>query len=107
MQYFIDQMGLSDIRSIQGRAEEMARLPGYTHKFDFVLSRATAYLPQILEWSEPFLSPAGEIILYKLPSDDELQDGFDILKKLGLKHVRTEKYTLAGQERILLFFARD
>lgn len=52
-----------------------------------MVSRATAYLPQILEWAEPFLSPGGQIILYKLASPDELQDGKKMLKKLGLQLV--------------------
>lgn len=106
MNHFISELGLQNIRSIQGRAEEIARLPEYRGKFDFVLSRATAYLPQILEWSAPFLADTGMIVLYKLPSSEELSDGRKIMQRLGLYLERSEKYTLAGQERILLFFAK-
>lgn len=87
MNYFIDGLGLSGIRAIQARAEEVAKLPEYKRQFDFVVSRATAYLPQILEWAEPFLAPGGQIILYKLASPDELTDGKKTFKKLGLQLV--------------------
>lgn len=70
------------IRAIQARAEEVAKLPEYKRQFDFVISRATAYLPQILEWAEPFLAKDGKIILYKLASPDELTEGKKTLKRL-------------------------
>jgi len=94
------------IRAIQARAEEVAKLPEYHRQFDFVVSRATAYLPQILEWAEPFLSESGQIILYKLTSPDELTEGRRILKKLGLKLVETQDYSIGEQERVFLIFER-
>lgn len=57
MNHFIEGLGLTGIQAVQARAEEVARLPEYRQKFNFVISRATAYLPQILEWAEPFLAP--------------------------------------------------
>lgn len=106
MSHFIEWLGLSGIRAIQARAEEVAKLPDYKRQFDFVVSRATAYLPQILEWAEPFLAKEGQIILYKLPSPDELQDGKKILKKLWLQFVWAEEYEIAEQERVFLMFER-
>lgn len=82
MNHFIDSLGLTGIRAIQARAEEVVKLPKYKRQFDFVISRATAYLPQILEWAEPFLAKDGQIILYKLASPNELTEGKKILKRL-------------------------
>jgi len=72
-----------------------------------VVSRATAYLPQILEWAEPFLSDHGQIILYKLASPDELTDGKHAMKKLKLRLVDTYDYQIGGQERVFLIFERN
>jgi 16S rRNA G527 N7-methylase RsmG len=84
----------------------VAKLPEYHRQFDFVVSRATAYLPQILEWAEPFLAKDGQIVLYKLASPDELSEGKQMLKKLGLKLVGIEEYKIAEQERVFLIFER-
>lgn len=106
MNHFIESLGLTGIRAIQARAEEAARLSEYRRRFDFVVSRATAYLPQILEWAEPFLAPDGRIILYKLASPDELSEGRKILKKLGLRLVEVDDYKIGDQERVFLIFER-
>ncbi len=106
MSHFIDSLWLTGIRAVQARAEEVAKLPEYKKQFDFVVSRATAYLPQILEWAEPFLAPGGQIILYKLASPDELAEGKQILRKLGLQLVGVEDYKIGEQERVFLVFER-
>lgn len=71
-----------------------------------MISRATAYLPQILEWAEPFLAPEGQIILYKLASPDEIADGEKMMRKLKLRLVAKEPYKIADQERVFLIFER-
>lgn len=97
---------MTGIKAVQARAEEVAKLPEYKRQFDFIVSRATAYLPQILEWAEPFLAKDGQIILYKLASPDELAEGKQILKRLGLRLVGAEDYTIGEQERVFLIFER-
>lgn len=52
---FIRDLELEGIRAINGRAEDVIKQEGYRKGFDFVVSRATAYLPSILLWAEPFL----------------------------------------------------
>ncbi|EKD30209.1 MAG: Ribosomal RNA small subunit methyltransferase G [uncultured bacterium (gcode 4)] len=106
MNHFIEWLGLTGIKAVQARAEEVAKLPEYKRQFDFIVSRATAYLPQILEWAEPFLAKDGQIILYKLASPDELAEGKQILKRLGLRLVGAEDYTIGEQERVFLIFER-
>lgn len=106
MNHFIEWLGLIGIRAIQARAEEVSKLPEYRGQFDFVVSRATAYLPQILEWAEPFLAKDGQIILYKLASPDELTEGKKILRRLGLKLAGAEEYAIGDQERVFLIFER-
>lgn len=107
MNHFIEWLGLTGIRAVQARAEEVAKLPEYKKQFDFVISRATAYLPQILEWAEPFLAPNGQIILYKLASPDEITDGEKMMRKLKLRLVAKEPYTIADQGRVFLIFERQ
>ena len=44
----------------QGRAEELLHLPnGKLHAaaYDFIVSRATSAMPNILKWAAPFMRP--------------------------------------------------
>jgi len=106
MNHFIEELGLHGIRAIQERAEILAKDDIHRGQYDFVVSRATAYITDILSWAEPFLAIWGRIILYKMPSDEEQKDREKISKKLWLKLVEEFSYELAGKERILSIFER-
>ncbi len=106
MNHFIEHLGLEWINAIQERAEVLARNPEYAGHYDFVVSRATAYMTDILTWATPFLAPEGKIILYKMPSEDEKKDITKITKKLGLILEGELEYELGGKERILYVLRR-
>ena len=101
MNYFIEQLGLKDILAIQERAEVISKTPLHTGKYDFIVSRATAYITDILFWARPFLAKGGKIVLYKMPSDEERKDREKILKKLGLVLEGELKYELGGKDRVI------
>lgn len=102
--HFVECLGLGGIRTVWSRAEDAAKRPDMRMGYDWVVSRATAYMPQILEWATPFVRPGGHIVLYKLPSEEELADGIPAAKKLGLSLEREHSYELAGQKRKLFVF---
>jgi 16S rRNA (guanine527-N7)-methyltransferase len=106
MSHFIEGLGLSDIRSIKERAEILAKDPKEQGRYDLVVSRATAYITDILTWATPFLAKNGMIILYKMPSDDEKKDQKKICHKLGLVEVASFEYELADKKRVLLVFQK-
>lgn len=54
--HFVAYLGLDDIWTVWSRAEEAAKRPDMRSGFDWVVSRATAYMPQILEWAAPFVA---------------------------------------------------
>ncbi len=82
MNHFVQELKLQDIVTVQERAEILAKNPEYNGKFDFVVSRATAYMSDILAWSAPFLKRNGKIILYKIYSEEEHRDGEKMARKL-------------------------
>ncbi len=104
--HFVRELGLSGISVEWGRAEEVAKRPNFGRSFDAVVSRATAYLPTILEWAIPFLRPGGRIFLYKTPSDEELADGLRFAESKALKRLPDYGYSLAGQDRKILVFMK-
>ncbi len=106
MNHFVSELWLDNIIAIQERAEILAKDPKHRAKYDFVISRATAYISDILTWAMPFLAPGGKIILYKMPSDEEKRDREKILKKLWLVLEGELKYGLGGKERVILVFKK-
>lgn len=107
MNYFVQELGLQHISAIQERAEVLGKQRDYAGKYDFVVSRATAYMSDILPWSLPFLKRNGKIILYKIYSEEEHKDGEQMARKLGLILEKVYEYELAGQKRCLYVFQRN
>jgi len=67
-QDMIEQLGLSNIRAIAGRAEELAKLPEYAGAFDAIVSRAVAPLEELTKWTQGLLKPSG--VLFSLKGGD-------------------------------------
>lgn len=106
MNHFVSELGLTDISALQERAEILAKNPEHAWQYDFVVSRATAYMTDILTWATPFLQRDGLIILYKMPSEDEKRDIAKICNKLKLSLIGKLPYHLGEKDRILYVFRR-
>ena len=105
MNSFVSALGLENISAIQERAEVLAKNPLHKEKYDFVVSRATAYITDILYWAKPFLKPDGKIILYKMPSDEEKKDREKIIKKTLIdSRMRTFLWAWWKKENYLRLF---
>lgn len=102
-QYFIENLELKNTKAIVGRAEEMRKREKYKEKYDFLLSRAVAYFPKLLEYALPLVKKWGYFIAYKSNNPEELEEGEKILKKRKASIEKIENYTLSDQERILIF----
>ncbi len=48
-----------------GRAEELSLQQKLGHKYDIVVSRAVARLPQLYNWAKPYLKPTGQLVAVK------------------------------------------
>ncbi len=106
MNYFVENLELGGIQAICERAENLAKHPDHKWQYDIVVSRATAYITDILFWSQPFLSKTGRIILYKMPGEDERRDIGQACQKYRLKLTWELEYELGGKARIIYVFAR-
>ena len=80
----IDELKLSGINAIHGRAEEMARNKKYREKFDLCVSRAVANLSTLSEYCLPFVKINGKFISYKASEiEEEVDNAGNALKILG------------------------
>jgi len=64
-QAVIDDIGLTGIRTIHGRAEEVGRSTEHGGRYDLVTARAVASLDKLLPWCAPFVSKGGRIAALK------------------------------------------
>lgn len=61
----IEKLGLENIETIHGRAEDFAKPGKLREKFDICVSRAVANMTTLSEYSLPFVKIGGEFISYK------------------------------------------
>ena len=100
-------IGLTNVRAVQGRAEEMAHDPVYREQFDLVTSRAVAALPVLLEYMAGFVKAGGQIAAYKGPTfNEEFAAATGAVKTLGLTLDKTELVKVADQQHSIAVFTK-
>ena len=95
----IGELGLKNIETLHGRAEDYAKKSEYREKFDLCVSRAVANLSTLSEYCIPFVKVGGEFISYKSgTSDEEINEAQGAVNILGGKIEKTEKFKLPGTD---------
>lgn len=80
----IGELGLNNIKTIHGRAEDFAQSIEYRQKFDLAVSRAVANLTVLLELCLPYVKVGGYFVALKGPAiEEEIKDATVALKVLG------------------------
>ena len=74
----IGQLGLTDINTIHGRAEDFAKPDKLREKYDLCVSRAVANLSTLSEYCLPFVKLGGSFISYK---SEKLSEELETAKK--------------------------
>lgn len=92
-----EALGISNVTTVHGRAEELARRKDLREHFDLCVSRAVANMSTLAEYCLPFVRVGGSFIAYKGPDcERELQDSLKALKILGGKLSREESPAFQG-----------
>lgn len=95
----IDSLGLTDVRTIHGRAEDFAKQKEYREQYDLCVSRAVANLATLSEYCIPYVKETGYFIPYKSGDiDEELEKSRNALQVLGGKLIKVEKFELPGTD---------
>jgi 16S rRNA (guanine527-N7)-methyltransferase len=71
LQALIDELKLAGVSFVQGRAEELGRLPTHRGQYDVVTARAVAPLNTLVEYLLPLVRRDGLAVVYKGPSAAE------------------------------------
>ena len=91
----INQLGLTDIETVHGRAEDFAKPGKLRERYDICVSRAVANLTSLSEYCLPFVKVGGEFISYKSEKmSEELENAKKAISVLGGKYDRCEEFYL-------------
>ena len=95
LQAVTEELGLEEVETLHGRAEDHARDMRYREKFDLCVSRAVANLSTLSEYCLPFVKKNGTFVAYKSgDSDEEIMHAEKAVDILGGKIIKIDKFTL-------------
>ena len=93
-----DTIGIADVATVHGRAEESAQKPEYRAQFDLATARAVARMPVLAEYCLPFVKVGGHFVALKGPElDNELAECKRAFSELGGKLVEVKQYTFGPE----------
>ena len=91
----VDSLGLANVETIHGRAEELARNKKYRESYDLCCSRAVANISTLSEYCLPFVKQGGAFIPYKSEKiEEELKSGEKAIGILGGKIEKNVSFIL-------------
>ena len=94
----ISQLGLKEIDTIHGRAEDFAKPDKLREKYDLCVSRAVANLSTLSEYCLPFVNLNGNFISYKSEKlSEELESAKKAIFILGGKFEKQVDFTLDNE----------
>ena len=86
LEHVLERLNMPDVTVLTGRAETLAHDASMRETFDFVLARALARLPVLLEYTLPFCTVGGQVIAWKHGGiDQEIDDAATACRLLGGK----------------------
>lgn len=94
-------LGLANVKTLCGRAEELGRDGAYREKYDVVCARAVAQLNILLEWCIPFVRRGGLFIAMKgKNAEEELVNAQNAVEKLGVSLAERKSVVLREEKEI-------
>lgn len=95
----IDQLGLSGISAIHGRAEDYAKPDKLREHFDVCVSRAVANLSTLSEYCLPYVKKGGFFVSYKSEKvQEESEKAKRAIQILGGEVYKQEEFTLPDSD---------
>lgn len=100
----VDELGLTNVKTFHGRAEEAGRSNRFREQYGLVVSRAVARLPILAEYCLPFVYLGGHFVGMKgAEGVDEVEEAKHAIEILGGKLEEVADLKLpGGDERHLV-----
>lgn len=95
----IQKLGLKNIKTVHGRAEEYGKDKNYRESFDLCVSRAVARLSSLSEYCLPYVKKGGYFVSYKSgKAEEEIAASANAFKILGAQLEQVKEFTLPGTD---------
>lgn len=108
LQKVITELSLKNVETFHGRAETFGRKEEFRNQFDFVVSRAVAELPVLMEYCIPFVKKEGYFISYKgKKQEEEIEKASHAFTELGAAFRYCKNYELREEEERYLLFIQN
>lgn len=101
-------LGLTDVKAMHARAEDLAQDPKYRAQYDLCTSRAVANLRTLSEYCLPFVKKGGIFAAYKAgDSQEEIDEAGNAIKILGGKIENVISYQVNDLSRKLVIIRKE
>lgn len=95
----ICELGLKNVDTIHGRAEDIGKMEKYREQYDLCVSRAVANLATLSEYCLPYIKVGGIFISYKSGNiEEEIKNSRKAVDLLGGVIKETVKFELPGTD---------
>lgn len=95
----IEKLGLSEIKTLHGRAEDYAKADQLREAFDICVSRAVANLSTLSEYCLPYVKEGGYFIPYKSEKgSEEIKNAEKAIQILGGKVIKEDEFLLPDSD---------
>ena len=92
-------LGLVNVETVHGRAEDMAKTKVHREHYDLAVSRAVANMATLSEYCLPFVKVGGFFVAYKTEdAAEEIEAAKGAIAKLGGRILRIEKASSNNDE---------
>lgn len=103
----IQELSLKNVDTFHGRAETFGRMEKFRNRFDFVVSRAVAELPVLMEYCVPFVKKDGFFVSYKgKRQEEELKMAAHAFEELDASFDHLQEFSLQNDEKRYLLFIK-
>ena len=102
------ELGIKNVTTVHGRAEDVGKSKEHREKYDICVSRAVASLDVLCEWCLPLVKKGGYFVAYKGENvSRETEDAANAIKLLGgkiaeIRKVQTEEESISGHVLVMI-----
>ncbi len=104
----INELGLENIETVHGRAEDVGNNLKYREKFDIATARAVANISTLSELCTPFVKVNGAFVCMKANAEEEIANAQNALKILNVKEENREQFKIEeiDSERTIIIYRK-
>lgn len=106
----ISKLGLHEVTTLHGRAEDISHDAEHREAYDLVTSRAVARLPILLEWALPYVKQNGYMVALKGAAyEEEISEATKALKILkgNIEQVKPVQLPTLDDKRAIIYIKKN